>query len=150
MVNRVRLIEIEDLKIAKRLLQMKDQQLEEYAQELNKFIDNFPQAEAGIRKALEKREAKSLTGKMLALREELIKIGADDIAAECWKYVNNFNSDKFAKFEAYVNFLLSQLAALSIDIQMALFKENEPGDIKQPDEAVAEKQTVQKVILAVG
>jgi len=148
MLNRERLIAIADLKIANRLLQMTPQRLDEYVQELQNFIDNFPQFEVEIREVLEKKDAKSLSVKVLALREVLIEIGADDIATECWKYINSFNTERFGKLEAYVNFLLSQLAALSIDIQMALTKDDETAEAEQPDEGAAGKPTV-KIILAV-
>jgi len=148
MLNRERLLAIEDLKIANRLLQMRQQELDEYVQELQNFIDDFPQVEAEIREALGKKDAKALPVKVLALREELVKIGADDLAAECWKYVNSLSGEKQARFESYVSFLLSQLTALSIDIQMALTKEDEPADIEQLDEAALQKRAG-KIILAV-
>jgi len=148
MINRERLMEIEDLKIAKRLLQMRQQELDEYVQDLTIFTDEYPKVEAEIREALEKKDAKNLSIKVLALREELIKIGADDIAAECWKYINSFTAEKFGKLEAYVNFLLSQLSALSIDIQMALIKEDDPAFAGQAAEVDFEKHAG-KVILAV-
>jgi len=153
MFNKEHLIEIKDLKIAKRLAQMTQGQVDDYVRELNNFIDVFPRIETEIREALEKKDAGSLSEKMLALRDELTKISADDIADECGKNATGFSGEKFAKFEAYANFLLSQLAALSIDIQMVLFAEDEPAeeasaDTEQPEEAAVETHKG-KIILAV-
>ena len=129
-----RLLEIEDLKITETLQQLTHQQLDEYIETLNGFIENFPRLEAEIKETSEKKDYESMHAKVLALGDKLAEIGADDIAAECRKYAGSIQSNKLARFEAYVHFLLTQLAALSIDIQMALFKEDESETDSSSDE----------------
>ena len=156
---RERLLEVEDLNIAETLPHMTNQQLDEYIATLNSFVDDFPQLEIELRTTSENKDYDALHNKVLAVSEDLADISADDIAEECRKQANGFKSEKSARFEAYVNYLLSQLASLSIDIQMALFKENEPdkgadpgeeapAEAELPDEAAAEK-FAGKLILAV-
>ena len=120
---REQLLEIRALKIGDRLLHMEEDHLKAYLHELNHFIDIFPQIQSKVLEALGKKDTMALTEKVVALKDDLLRIGADDIAAECQKYVSAVSSDSIGKFESYVGFLLSQLAALSIDIQMAIFKE---------------------------
>ena len=151
MVNREKLLAIEDLKLVEKLMYMNQSQVDDYAQILDQFVEDFPRYEANLKEILEKKDGDALSKEVLALRGTLVKIGADDIAAECWKYVNNYTAEKLSRFEAYVTFLISQLSALSIDIQMALFKEEE----KAEEEPVASPPpaptpvAVQKTILAV-
>ena len=144
-----RLLEIDDLIIAETLPHLTAQQLDEYIEVLNNFIEDFPRLESEIKRTSENKDIESMHEKILDLSKRLTEIGADDIAAECTKYTSNISGDKQARFEAYVHFLLTQLAALSIDIQMALFKEDEPepeatagedavAEMQQPDEATLE------------
>ena len=164
MSAREKLLGIGDLKISERLLKMGQDQFAEYIRELNSFVDTFPQVQASIIAALGKKDIAALSEKVMALQEVLTRVGAEDIAAECRKYVALVSSEKSGKFESYVSYFLSQLAALSIDIQMALFQEEVPGltdapakeapkpapvEIKQPDIATLIKPVVEKVILAV-
>ena len=132
-----RLLELEDLKITETLPHLTKQQLDEYIETLNSFVEDFPRLEAEIKETSEKKDYESMHGKVLVLGDKLAEIGADDIATECRKYAGSIQSDKLARFEAYVHFLLTQLAALSIDIQMALFKEEEQEAEEAPPEEAA-------------
>ena len=154
-----RLVELEDLNIAESLPLLTDQQFNEYVGSLNGFIDDFPWFDKEIKKTSETKDIETMREKVLDLCKRLDEIGADDIAAECRKYAGSVKSDKIARFEAYVHFLLAQLAALSIDIQMALYKEDEPeaaggasdeasDEAAPPDEATIEMLNG-KFILAV-
>ena len=163
---REKLLEIGDLKISERLIKMGQNQYDEYILSLNNFVDTFPQVQASIIGALGKKDIGILSEKVTALQETLVVVGAEDIAAECKKYLTVVSSENSSKFESYVSYFLSRLAALSIDIQMALFQDGEPVRKAEPakeapaspkplDFSVLEKQAapaepkVERVILAV-
>ena len=128
MVNTEKLLAIEDLKIAEKLKAMNQGELDEYIQVLERFIENFPRYEANIKEVLEDKDFDAISEELQGLQKALIKVGADDIAAECQENVNNYTTENLPKFESYVAFMLSQLSALSIDIQMALYKDEEKKD----------------------
>ena len=125
MKMRERLRTIPDLILAKRLQMMTDHQLDVYAESLHSFVDNYPAEEAEVKAAMEARDVKSVIKHLTCIREKLISIHADELADECWKRLNSFDEDRPDKIEAYVSFLLSTLTALSIDIQVAFYKEEE-------------------------
>ena len=145
---RERLLGIPDLILARRLQMMSKSQLDEYVALLHSFVEEFPVEEAEVRAAMDARDFKFIIKHLASLRETLISIHADELADECWKRLNSFDKDRPDKIEAYVSFLLSILTALSIDIQVAFyFEENEgavvPSAVKSP------KDNMEKIILAV-
>ncbi|MCL2008982.1 MAG: response regulator [Synergistaceae bacterium] len=153
---RERLYGIPELVLAKRLLMFNDAELDEYVKSLSSFVEDFPVEEAELKAAMETGNMDSVTKRLTGIRETLKNIYADDLADECWKRLNSFDRNRPEKMEAYVSFLLSTLAALSIDIQMAFFFEEaendaapapvgEPGDPGKP----ADEQNAIKTILAV-
>ncbi|MCL2092749.1 MAG: response regulator [Treponema sp.] len=141
MTMRERLRSIPDLMLAQRLGLMSNSQMDDYGKLLSSFVEQYPSQESAIKTALEGRDLKALTRLLSALRETLIEIHADDLAEECWRRLNSFDEDRPDKIEAYVSFLLSTLTALSIDIQVAFYKEDDeeyvglgPGDQKKEGE----------------
>ena len=154
---RERLLGIPDLILAKRLQMMTNVQLDVYVASLHSFVDNFPIHEAEVKTAMETRDIKSITRHLTSIREILISIYADELADECWKRLNSFDEDRPDKIEAYVSFLLSTLTALSIDIQVAFFKEEkkEEGEEKKkenlpaPSDGPVKEDNAIKTILAV-
>ena len=114
--------EIPDLNLSKRLQMMTPLQLNDYAALLTTFVEQFPEEEAVLRTEMEAEDADAVVKRLLSLRETLINIHADELAAECWKRSNAYERSNPDRVMAYASFLIAMLAALSIDIQMAFFK----------------------------
>ena len=147
MKMRERLRSIPDLILTQRLQMMSQSQLEMYTALLHSFVDKFPALEAQVKTAMEARDFKAITGHLTSIREMLIGIHADELAKECWKRLNSFDEERPDKIEAYVSFLLSTLTALSIDIQVAFYKDEEDSSAA-PNEQIKEDKDI-KSILAV-
>jgi len=145
---RERLHTIPDLILDKRLVLMDDIELEKYVALLNSFVEIFPAREAKLKAAMETGNIESVIKRLTGIRGMLEDIFADELAEECWKHLNSFDENRPKKMEAYVSYLLSMLAALSIDIQMALFKEEEK-DTAPAQAQKAEEENAIKSILAV-
>jgi CheY-like chemotaxis protein/HPt (histidine-containing phosphotransfer) domain-containing protein len=122
-----------------------DAELENYVKELNEFIDSFPVKEAELRAALERQDTAAVSAQILDLYKTLVNIYADELAEECWKHASNFINLKFERINAYVTYFISTMAALSIDIQMALFMDENKGIMEQAPAST----NAEKVILAV-
>ena len=146
---RVRLRSIPDLILTKRLQMMSNSQLELYVESLHSFVDKYPAQEAEVKAALEVRDIRAVTKHLTNIRETLINIHADDLAEECWKRLNSFDKERPDKIEAYVSFLLSTLTALSIDIQVAFYKEDENEKPSEPSDEQETEENIIKSILAV-
>jgi CheY-like chemotaxis protein len=86
---------------------------------------------------------------MAAIREMLVNIYADDLAEECFKQMSELLTAKHEKVEAYLNYFLSRVAMLSIDIQMALFKTQNDAESAPAPKITDEATGVKKSILAV-
>ena len=128
---RERLLDISELNIEHRAIQMRDYQFDGYIQVLNSFVEKFPEKEAELKNALESKDYLAFSKCLAAIRDMLISICADELAEECLKQINGLVSLKHEKIEAYMTYLLSVLTILSIDIQMALFK---GGDEEENEE----------------
>ena len=142
---RERLHTIPDLILAKRLLTITDFELDEYVKSLNSFVENFPVEEAEIKAAMVARDIDSVMKRLMGIRETLSSIYADELADECWKHLNSLDRSKPHKIEAYVSFFLSTLTSLSIDIQMAFFKEEANTTPEQTNES-NEKNTIKNIL----
>lgn len=119
MIKKERLLEISELNIAEKIKQMNDDDLKNYSELLNSFTESFPEYEEKIRSALTAKDYDALTEHLTAVHDILEKISADDSAKDCLKCINDgFDSSKHEKIEAFLNYLLSTLSMLSIDIQM--------------------------------
>jgi len=148
MTIRERLLGISELNIEQKLLHMRGGQLDEYLQGLDLFVENFPTLEAELRGALEERDYFSFSGCLTDIREMLIQIRADELADECLKLINGLVAIKQEKLEARMTFLLSVLTMLSIDIQMAVYQDEE-DPMQCEYEAADEREAWKKSILAV-
>ena len=149
MEMRERLRSIPDLILVKRLQMMSNSQLEIYAALLRSFVDKFPALEAEVKTAMEGRDIKSIIKHLTSIREMLIGIHADELADECWKRLNSFDEERPDKIEAYVSFLLSTLTALSIDIQVAFYKETEDESLPVAKSGPEKEDNAIKSILEV-
>jgi CheY-like chemotaxis protein len=140
-----RLFKIPELNLAGRLAGMDAQQLEQYITQLNDFIDTFPEIEKKIRESLEKKNIDLITEQVKTLWKSLSGIYADNLADECMKHINDFKNITFERINAYVVYLLSTLAALSIDIQVTIIVDDNRHN---KDSEPTSTNTV-KIILAV-
>jgi len=119
MINKERLLAISELKCAEKIKQMDDKELESYSQSVKAFTETYPTHEENVKAAMEKKDYDSLASQLSAVCFDLDKIYASDLAEDCRKRIPEFKNLKHEKIEAFVNFFLSNLSMLSIDIQMA-------------------------------
>jgi len=133
MTIRERLLGISELNIEQRLMHMRGGQLDEYLLVLNLFVENFPTLEAESKKVLDEKDYFSFSGCLSEIRDLLMKIHADELAEECLKLINGMVAVKHEKIEARLTFLLSVLTMLSIDIQMAVYKDEDDAEQEQDD-----------------
>ena len=149
---RERLHKISDLEVTQKLMQMSDAQLNEYIKVLNSFVENFPAQETKLRAALRAKDYLSISKCLSTIGEMLNNIHADDMAAECLKQTSKLKDMDLNKVEAYLTYLLASVSLLSIDIQMAVYKDEEEAlsdkDKDKPD-VIADNLGVVKSILAV-
>jgi CheY-like chemotaxis protein len=130
--------------VSKHLEEADQGQFDKYVGELNDFIDAFPGKEAVLRSYLEKKDIESVTIIINGFWQNLKNIYADDLADECLKHLNNFKNSNFERISAYTSYFLSVMAALSIDIQMALYM-----DENNTVPAKIESNGEEKILLAV-
>ena len=145
MTTRKRLLGISELYIAKILLKMNDTQFDEYIQALKSFIEYFPARETKIKNAFEEKDYLSFSECFTSMRNTLIYIHADELAEECLKLVNGLVTAKHEKVEAHMTYLLSLLTMLSIDIQMALYNDDDESFGTETAELQAEFPADEKV-----
>ena len=149
MNTRQRLYKIDDLALGKRLQLMTDTQVDLYVELLNAFVETFPAEEANLKAEMEKRDIDAVIRSLSRFRDTLASIHADNLADECWARISSFDKDRPEKIEAYVLFFLSNLAALSIDIQVAFLIDEEDGDTRIVGAVPETKKGETKSILAV-
>jgi CheY-like chemotaxis protein len=149
MTVKERLLEISDLNIAFRLRTMSESDLEEYVKVLNSFIEEFPALESDAKNALMEKNYPSLTKKLAAIHDLLVQIHADSLSEECLLQMNGLVHTKHEKIEAFLTYFLSVLTMLSIDIQMAILKEQDAWQNAQLDKIKKEMTSETKSILAV-
>jgi CheY-like chemotaxis protein len=154
MMDKKRLLAVSDLNIAGKINQMNDGQLQAYMGALNAFIDNFPAQEKKLTTALEAKDYESFSDCMAAVYVGLKKIHADALAQECFEQMDVFKALKHETLEAWTVYFLGNLNALSIDIQMAEYKEEKEDETPGADEPAEDragqgKTENQKTILAV-
>jgi CheY-like chemotaxis protein len=125
MIDKERLLSISALNIAEKIGQMDDGQLQAYMGALNYFVDNFPAQEKKLTNALEVKDYEAFLDCVAIVHVQLKKIRADVLAEECFQQMDVFfNSIKHEEIEAWTVCFLGNLNTLSIDIQMAEYKED--------------------------
>jgi CheY-like chemotaxis protein len=143
MAIKKQLLGISELDIKKRLIRMSSPEFDEYVRMLNVFVEEFPAQEARVKKALEERDYTALSRNLGVIKDTLAKIHADSLVADCVKQMNGLNKVKHEKIEAFLAYFLSVVTMLSIDIQMAVIKnEQDPEEekgVKDADKAETDK-----------
>jgi CheY-like chemotaxis protein len=115
-----RIAKISDLNTSGHLAKMDEKQLEAYVKKLHEFVDRFPVKEREIKTALHAKDIEEISGHINNLEQTLEEIYADDLAEECKKHIKTLKTQPFDRVNTYVTYLLSTLAALSIDIQVSI------------------------------
>ena len=123
MTTRERLLAIPELKIEQVLVKMKDNELFAFVTILNLFVEKFPLLEAELKKSLDAQDYPAYSRCLAVVRDMLKQIYAEDMAADCQKQIDGLIGLKHEKVEAHLNYFMSMLAMLSIDIQMAVYKD---------------------------
>jgi CheY-like chemotaxis protein len=149
MAIREKLLEISELNIAKRLIQMGDYEFNEYIQILNSFVEKFPAQEMNIKKALEEKDYLSFSKNFIAIKDLLVQIHADSLVDDCMKQINELSSVNHEKIEAFMTQFLTVLTMLSIDIQVATLIKNDSWEKKRLVKNTKKLATKEKSILAV-
>jgi CheY-like chemotaxis protein/HPt (histidine-containing phosphotransfer) domain-containing protein len=135
MTARERLLKIDKISYKDDIGKMEAAALKTYSNELSDFVDDFSKQEPLLRNALEKMNYDVLRSVLKGLKSMLESIGAQEIARECpdcasetVKLEDNVNKLRIEKF-------ISDVTMLSIDIQVALYKdENEEGAFSADDD----------------
>jgi CheY-like chemotaxis protein len=159
MIDKQRLLAISNLKLAGRIEDMNDEQMQQYEELLIAFIENFPGDEEKIKNALKENlnegvDYSLLKDSVIAMCKTLGRIHADDLSRECRREIDELKGAEREKIEAYVTGFLSTVAMLSIDIQMAKYlktaktAEGEGGETADKTADVQSAET-EKTILAV-
>jgi len=131
-----RLLDISDLKIAGKIEQMKENELNAYLELLNIFTDNFPAQEEKINEALRAKDNDAFIKQLTDVKDILERIYADEMAQDCAKQISVVGTTSPEKIEAYMRYFLSTLSMLSIDIQMAQQKTDAAAIIEKQDDDV--------------
>jgi CheY-like chemotaxis protein/HPt (histidine-containing phosphotransfer) domain-containing protein len=147
MTVREHLFEISGLSIASKLTKMGDNELDEYVQILNSFVEKFPAQDESAKNALGEKDYLSLSQNLASIKDMLVQIHADSLAEDCVKQMNEITGVNHEKIETFVTHFLSMLTMLSIDIQMAIFRDGSGQPVKVADKPAP--RSAEKTILAV-
>ena len=132
-----KLLRISELNNAQILAHVRTNKMEGYIKALKLFVENFPTREIELKNTLEAKDSTSFLKCLAAIKDMLIHISADRLSDECQKIINEQIDMNHKKVEVHTTFLLSLLTMLSIDIQMAVYKDenlqqSEDSEEKQP------------------
>jgi CheY-like chemotaxis protein/HPt (histidine-containing phosphotransfer) domain-containing protein len=149
MIKREQMLAITELNLVGKVGQMIGSELADYVKLLNTFIEDFPDQEEKIKSLIEAKDYAGLAKPLTALCDALKGIYADGLADACSKQVSDLDNVKPEKLEAHMNYLLSRLSMLSIDIQMLYQQTDEPAAMSPDALEDADGYKKGKTILAV-
>jgi CheY-like chemotaxis protein len=120
-----------------------------YVRSLYSFIQALPAHDEKMKTALEEKDYSALAKALADVRDLLEAIHAGYMADECTKQITELKNVKHEKLEVFMTYFLTTLSMLSIDIQMAEYKDDDASPFeKKPDDGKGESKE-QKSILAV-
>jgi hypothetical protein len=99
---------------------MNENQINEYIEELNMFLDELPAQESGLGSAIKIKKYIFVSKWLIAIAESLETIYADELLEDCRAQIEankDYNNIRHEKLEIYCNFLLSSLSMLASDIK---------------------------------
>jgi len=112
---------------------MDENSFSDYVRLLNAFTDNYPDHEEKIKMALSSKDYDTLKKQLIVLNEILVKILADEMAADCKKQIDEIGSTEPEKIETFMRDFLSNLSMLSINIQMSQQKTDSSKALPEKD-----------------
>ena len=143
MLNRERLLKISELDGAK-IRQMDDDSLNSYTATANSFIDDYPAKEENVKNALKAKDYGALTESLTAVCDMLRQVYAEKPAEACSNRLGAVDDAHYEDLQAFVIDFLKTVSTLSIDLQMAEYR-----DISKPISGGSEEPADKNVILAV-
>lgn len=146
MLNYEKLLKISELNLVGKTYDM-----DKYILKITAFIEAIPTYEAKLRETFKAEEYDSFSTVLSIMKESLSKIHADSLIQSCDKLLHEVKVSKPEIVEAYLDYLLTAISSLSIDIQMAEYSETDKPqehDNAQP-EACLNDAKIAKSILAV-
>ena len=138
---------ISEINISEKIAALSNGEAADFINRLKLFADDFPAAESGIKNAFEKKDKTCFLECLKAVRDTLSQICQGDLVLECDKLISLSVDMNNEETEAQMTHLLSLLTMLSIDIQMAVYR-NENSFNEQNSEKSAHNGQ-DKIILAV-
>ena len=111
-----------------RIERMDDDYFNRYVKALQMFIGSYPAQEELLKTELSAADYINCKQSLTAVGGMLNKIQADSLAEECIKYADSLESGEHEANMAGITDLLAVISALSIDIQMAMYTENEQDE----------------------
>ncbi|MCL2079856.1 MAG: response regulator [Oscillospiraceae bacterium] len=122
MIDKEQLLKISNLNLSGKLEQMNEEELAAFAETLNLFVGGFPVQEEKLKTELAAKDYTNCRTSLLDICETLKKIHAEFLAEDCTRHADSLNSGEHEKNVAYITNFLAAVSALSIDIQMAMYK----------------------------
>jgi len=116
---------ISQLKLPPRMYDMGATLLDRYCGTLVDFVEDFPEFEAALKKAVVIDDKKSLERTLSLFAETLANIHADGLQRECERLRDAIGAAGHDKLEADITDFLASAGTLSVDIQMAQHKAEE-------------------------
>jgi len=156
MYNKERLHAIPELKLDG--VAMTNEQFDRYVEHLNTFIDHFPFQADKLRNHLDNEAYDALVKDLSSLSETLKRLYATDLALECRKQADELAGSGGAAnslIETFVENIIHNVSALSIDVQMASYRgttratQLKPAPAPASPPVYAGRKTGRPLILAV-
>ena len=140
MFDKERLLKIQELDKAI-IEQLDDKQLAAFSIAAGSLTDDFPSISERVKSALEQKDIAALTKLLTDICGILRLISASKLAESCIAMIQTLGETKYEDLQAGVIDFLKSVSALSIDLQMAEFKEI-PGQQESNNEESAAKNTI--------
>ena len=146
MIDKKKLLEVSGLNTDK-VSKMDDGQYLMYTRALLSFIDGYPAQEKNVQTSLENKDYDNFSKCLAVIWDTLMKINADELADKCLTQMKSLDDIKHEQLEAFAEGFLTALSTLSIDIQMAEYKDGSggggaPAPVSAPKEGEAGKNKI--------
>jgi CheY-like chemotaxis protein/HPt (histidine-containing phosphotransfer) domain-containing protein len=124
-LNKESLLSISQLKLPDRMYDKGAALLDKYCDMLVDFVEDFPEFEAALKKAVVIGDNATLQRDLSIFAETLANIHADGLRQECERLRDGMGAVSGDKLEANITDFLASAGTLSVDIQMAQHKAEE-------------------------
>lgn len=151
-LERKQILAINGLAQADKAGELSDEKIGAYLERLSHFIDEYPQIEAELKRAIYLDCTDTIRAALAGLQKHLRSIYADKLADECEKVAKEVGKTEPEKLEANLLNYIAAVATLSVDVQMEVYRaEQDPASIppKTRKLALAGTSQRQQTILAV-